>query len=234
MATSAETFLRYELLTGDMEDLGVGSVFESLRDIWWATFQLPAFSSWSDNECIGAAIKAVNSLGNEALVDFWEHHTQPQHGEKFSEWIETHRIPMPEVEEWLERVVPNWWGRNGWPENLDWGWTDTGEALVDRWFKDPPPEVRPSNESSPPWLYTVDEAGRVCYEGHDPSEAERVWKGHPGSTLVHHGPYSRPEWRSRVWKSQRDPEFKICPRCTEEVRRVARECRSCGFRFDRA
>lgn len=123
MAPAAEMrFLCYELLTGDIHDLGEGSVFYSLRDdLWWAAFQLPAFSSWSDEECVGAAIEAVSSLGHEALVDFSEHDTRPQRDEKFSDWIKSHRIPMPEVDVWLERVVPTWWGKNDWPENLDWG-----------------------------------------------------------------------------------------------------------------
>ena len=65
MAPAAEMrFLCYELLTGDIHDLGEGSVFYSLRDdLWWAAFQLPAFSSWSDEECVGAAIEAVTRSG---------------------------------------------------------------------------------------------------------------------------------------------------------------------------
>lgn len=70
MVTAEMTFLRHELLTGDMHDLGEGSVFYSLRnDLWDCAFQLPAFSSWSDEECVGAAIEAVSLLGHEALVD---------------------------------------------------------------------------------------------------------------------------------------------------------------------
>lgn len=109
---------------------------------------------------------------------------------------------MPEVDVWLERVVPTWWGKTDWPEDLGWGWTDTGEALFDRWFKDPPLEVRPYLDSYPPPWFTVDEAGRIWYEGYDRAEAERVRKGHPGTVLVQHGGFSRPEWLSRVWTSR--------------------------------
>ncbi len=196
MVTDAEMTLLRWMLIYDLDEEGEAHLRWSVLSLLRLDFLGQFFASWPFTKRMQGVIEAISSLGHDGLVEFWERDSytvkdtdadRDSRRTAWRLWIETHHLPMSEVDRRLERLIPIWWA-SGWSgddaEDFDWGTTSAGEALYDRWCTgEPPPEVQPYLASfGPPWFEVVRHGpDQVWYEGYDQAEAERVHQARPGS-----------------------------------------------------
>jgi hypothetical protein len=126
------TILRYFLLVDDLDDSRQSSVCASMTYLRIDVFpSTEPFSSWSEGNRMRTAIEAISSLGHDGLAEFWSESL-----DDYAKWIRSD-LSMTEVDEALEVLTPIWWTGER-PEDFQWGRTDEGEALFQKWVTQPP------------------------------------------------------------------------------------------------